>query len=127
MQATIVEITNETKGKLPSLPFLELKNEILGKKYSLSIAYVSPAKMKKMNAQTRGKDYATDILSFELSKTSGEIIICPKAIEKKAPDFDMTIKKYNLFIVIHGMLHLKGYAHSSRMERAETLFLRRFS
>lgn len=127
MQDVTIEITNETKGKLPSLPFLELKNAILGKKYSLSIAYVSPAKMKKMNSTTRGKDYATDILSFELSKTSGEIILCPKIIEKKAPDFGMTIKKYNLFIVIHGMLHLKGYAHGSRMERAETLFLRRFS
>lgn len=118
---------NETKGKLPRLPFLELKNAILGKKYELSIVYLNPAKAKKLNAAHRGKDYATDILSFPLSKNSGEIVLCPPVIKKKAPDFDMTVEKYNKFIVIHGMLHLKGYAHGSRMERAEKLFLRRFS
>lgn len=127
MKDETVAISNETKGKLPSLPFVHLKNDILGKKYSLSIVYVSPAKMKKLNAAHRGKDYATDILAFELTPTSGEIILCPSAIAKKAPEFGMTEKKYNLFIVIHGMLHLKGYAHSSRMERAEKLFLHRFS
>lgn len=122
-----LQISNETKGKLPRLPFLDMKNAILSKKYELSIVYISPAKMKKMNAAHRGKDYATDILSFPLSKTSGEIFLCSKAIAKKAPEFDMTEKKYNVFIVIHGLLHLKGYDHSSRMERAEKLYLRRFS
>ncbi len=127
MKDNTVEITNETKGKLPRLPFLDLKNAILGKKYELSIVYISTAKAKKFNQSFRQKDYATDILSFPLSKNSGEIILCPKIIAKKAPEFGMTEKIYNKFIVIHGMLHLKGYEHSSRMEQAEKLFLRRFS
>jgi probable rRNA maturation factor len=81
----------------------------------------------KLNTAHRGKDYATDILSFPLSKKSGEIVLCPQIIKKKSAEFGMTEQKYNKFIVIHGMLHLKGYAHGSRMEQAEKLFLRRFS
>ncbi len=127
MSNDTLELTNETKGKLPSLPFLDMKDAILGKKYELSIAYVGLAKAKRLNTEHRQKDYATDILSFPYSKTSGEIILCPKIIAKKAAEFDMTEKKYNVFIVIHGMLHLKGYAHGSRMERAEKTFLRRFT
>jgi probable rRNA maturation factor len=127
MQDQTLDITNETKGKLPSLPFLDMKNAILGKSYELSIAYVNPAKAKKLNTGFRQKEYATDILSFPLSKKSGEIVLCPPVIKKKAAEFGMTEKKYNVFIVIHGMLHLKGYAHGSRMERAEKVYLRRFS
>ncbi len=127
MSGDSLTIKNETKGKLPRLPFLELKEAILGKSYELSIVYVSPAKMKKLNMQHRGMDYATDILSFPLGKKSGEMILCSSAIAKKAPKFGMTEKKYNVFIVIHGLLHLKGYDHGSRMERAETVYLRRFS
>ncbi len=127
MKDETLEITNETKGKLPSLPFLVIKNTILGKKYDLSIVYLNPAKAKKLNASFRQKDYATDILSFPLSKISGEIFLCPKIISKKAAEFGMTEKIYNKFIVIHGMLHLKGYEHSSRMEQAEKKFLKLFS
>ncbi len=131
MKDETLSILNETKGKyrgkLPRLPFVELKNAILGPKYELSIAYVNPAKAKKLNTAHRGKNYATDILSFPFSKKSGEMILCPQIIKKKAAEFGQTVQKYNTFIVIHGMLHLKGYEHSSRMERAEKLFLRRFS
>lgn len=122
-----LSIKNETKGKLPSLPFAQIKDAILGKKYELSITYLGLDKAKKLNTTYRQKNYATDILSFPLSKKSGEIILCPKIIEKKAKEFEMTPKIYNKFIVIHGMLHLKGYEHGSRMEKAEKLFLRRFS
>lgn len=127
MNDETLELTNETKGKLQRLPFLDMKNAILGKKYELSIVYIHPIKAKKLNRTYRDKDYATDILSFPLSKKTGEIILCPVIIKKKATDFGMTLQKYNVYIVIHGMLHLKGYAHGSRMERAEKLFLRRFS
>lgn len=127
MKEETLSIINETKGKLPRLPFIELKNAILGKNYSLSIAYLNPTKAKKLNSEHRQKDYATDVLSFPYSKKTGELILCLKIIQKKALEFEMTEKKYNLFIVIHGMLHLKGYAHGSRMEQAEKLFLRRFS
>jgi probable rRNA maturation factor len=132
---TTLSIVNETKGSLSrelittsnALLLAKIKNAILGKKYELSIAYLNPAKAKKLNANYRGKDYATDVLSFPLSKKSGEIVLCPPIIKKKAVEFGMTTEKYNKFIVIHGMLHLKGYAHGSRMEQAEKLFLRRFS
>ena len=127
MKDETLSITNETKGKLPRLPFLDLKNAILGKKYEQNIAYLTQNKTKKFNIAYRQKDYATDILSFPLTKTSGEIILCPKIVAKKAAEFGMTEKKYNVFIVIHGMLHLKGYEHGSRMERAEKVYLRRFS
>jgi len=112
-------VINKTKGKLPSLPFVILKNDILGEKYSLSLAFISAKKSKEINKAYRGKDNPTNILSFPLSKTEGEILICPSTVKKETKKFDRNFRELLGFLVIHGMLHLKGMEHSSRMEREE--------
>ena len=99
--------------------FSIIKNEILGKKYSLSIACVDEKTSKEINNKYRDKNKPTNILSFSLSKNLGEIILCPSVIKKEAKNFNKTFPKFLDFLVIHGMLHLKGFEHSSRMEELE--------
>jgi probable rRNA maturation factor len=120
------EITNTTKGKLPRLPFDELKNEILGKNYELSISFVTASQSRTINRTYRQKDYATNILSFELTKTSGELIIEPKCVARDAVNFDMDYPNFLTYLLIHGMLHLKGMDHSSTMDRYETRYKKKF-
>ena len=122
-----ISILNKTKGKLPRLPFVQLKNAILGEKYELSLVFVSPKESHKINLQYRNKDNPTNVLSFPLSKTSGEIFLDQKTSAKDAPNFDMTQSQFLQFLVIHAMLHLKGYEHGSTMERQEKKFLKIFS
>ena len=117
-----LSISNQSKGKLPSVPLLSLKDEILGKKYFLSIAYVSPSVSRKLNKTWRGKDKATNILSFELSKNSGELIICPSVVKKEIKNFEKNFTEFLGFLVIHGMLHLKGMAHGAIMEEEESKY-----
>ena len=105
---------------------LNLKNQILGEEYDLSLVFVSPKESQKINLATRAKDNPTNVLSFPLSETSGEIFIDPKTSAKDAPNFDMTPSKFILFLVIHAMLHLKGYEHGSTMEKQEKKFLKIF-
>lgn len=120
-------MTVSTKGTLPSVPFLALKEKVLGKKYELSIRFVAPAEAQALNIAHRNKDYIPNTLSFPLSKTSGEIILCRSAIRKQYKEFEMTYEKYMTFIVIHSMLHLKGYEHGSTMERKERDLLALFT
>ncbi len=112
-------IINKTKNKLPRLPFLKIKNDILGKKYSLSIAYVSEKKSREINKKYREKNKAPNVLSFSLRKNEGELILCPTVVKREAKDFSKTFDQFLGFLVIHGMLHLKGMTHSSTMNRAE--------
>ncbi|MCE9585103.1 rRNA maturation RNase YbeY [Candidatus Nomurabacteria bacterium] len=112
-------ITNTTKGRIPSCPFELIKNDILGDKYDLSIAFVSEKKSQEYNKTYRGKDKSTNILSFAYSKKEGELIICPAVVKKEAKNFDRNYKNFLGYLVIHGMLHLKGMQHSSRMDKAE--------
>ena len=96
-----------------------IKNDILGKKYSLSIALVSAKKSREINKKYRKKDKPTNVLSFAFNKNEGELLLCPSVIKKEMKKFGRSYKELEGFLVIHGMLHLKGFQHSSKMEREE--------
>ncbi|MFA5840804.1 MAG: rRNA maturation RNase YbeY [Candidatus Paceibacterota bacterium] len=119
-------IINTTKGKLPSLPFVKIKDDILGKNYILSLAFVDEKTSKKINKEYRKKDKPTNILSFLLHKNEGEIIMCPSVIKKEAKNFDRNFSQFMGFLVIHGMLHLKGHEHSSIMEKLEAKYDKKY-
>jgi probable rRNA maturation factor len=99
--------------------FEKIKNDILGKNYELSIALVAKEKSIEINKKYRKRDSATNVLSFAYSKNTGELILCPVIIRAEAKNLNRTYRQWLGFLVIHGMLHLKGMKHSSRMERAE--------
>ncbi len=120
-------IINKTRVRIPILPFLTIKNKILGKDYSLSIAFVDKKTSRKINQTYRNKNKATNILSFTLSKKVGEIVMCPSIIKIEAKDstknFGKNYAKLFGFLIIHGMLHLKGMKHGSKMEKEEKKYL----
>ena len=99
-----------------------IKNEILGKKYSLSIACVDEKTSRELNKKYRGKNKPTNILSFPLRKDMGEIVLCPAVIKREAKKFGRTFDKFLSFLVIHGILHLDGMKHGSTMEEREKFY-----
>jgi|SRR3989344_3298774 len=120
-------ITKLTKGKLPSLPLKDIKEIILGKNYELSITFVGRKLSEEINKKYRKKNKPTDILSFPLSKKSGELIINLEQVRLSASFEKKNYLKYLGYIVIHGLLHLKGLDHSSTMERKEDQIKNRFN
>ncbi|MCF7834342.1 MAG: rRNA maturation RNase YbeY [Candidatus Pacebacteria bacterium] len=121
-----IDIINKTKGRLPSLPFELLKKDILGKEYSLSVAFVGEKESQKINYLYREKNNPTNVLSFSLSKNNGELVLCPKKIKSETEKFGKTYSELLLFLVIHGMLHLKGMQHSARMEAEEKKYYEKY-
>ncbi len=116
-------IANNTKGKLPSLPFLRIKERVLGKSYDLSVVFIGDKRSRDLNKHYRGKDKPTNILSFPLSASEGEVFINLRQAKKDAPRFK---KRYNTFVgflFIHGLLHLKGMEHGRKMEQEEERFM----
>lgn len=119
-------ITQTTKGKLPRLPFEDMKDAILGKRHTISLVFIGDTRSKKLNKLYRGKEKSANILSFPLDKKSGEIFINPNQAKKDAKKFDTTPSKFIGFLFIHGLLHLKGYAHGSTMEGKEQMLRKKF-
>lgn len=126
-QSDNITIINKTKSKLPRLPFLSIKNAVLGEEYDLSVSFLSPLMQKKINKKYRDKNSTTNILSFPLSDISGEITFDLEKVNQDAPNFDMNKTTFLKFLFIHGLLHLKGYEHSSIMEKEEKKYMKKFS
>lgn len=98
----------------------------MGDAYSLSVIFTTPKKIEKLNRSYRGKPTSTDILSFGLSKTEGELYISMPDVVRKAPLFYLSTKKYLEYLFIHGLIHLKGLDHGRAMEIAEKKYCNRF-
>lgn len=110
----------------PEWPYEAIKDAILGKKYSLSLTFVGPAKAQKLNLTYRQKDYVPNVLSFPLDATAGEIIICPTVAKTQAEDFDLSTEGYIAYLFIHGCVHLKGHDHGDTMDKLEQKYVRQF-
>lgn len=120
-------VRNTTQTKAPSLPYKEIKEKVLGKTYDLSLAFIGRTRAQNLNKQLRGKDKPANVLSFELSEESGEVTLCLETIKKEAPKFDHTFKKHVGYLFIHGLFHLKGMDHGSRMEGEERRIMKAFN
>ena len=118
-------LTNTTRSKT-NVPYLDIKNEILGRGYKLSLALVGEKRARAVNKRSRQKEYAPNVLSFPLGKSEGEIYLTPSVAKREAPRFDHTFKRHLTFLYIHGLLHLKGFDHGPKMERLEQKYLAKY-
>jgi len=112
-------IHKTTKGRPPRLPFLKIKEVVLGKKYDLSLIFIGSTRSKTLNKKYRGKDKPANILSFPLVEDEGEIFIDLREAGRTAKNFNRKYENFVGFLLIHGLLHLKGFAHGSKMEDEE--------
>lgn len=126
MKGENFHITNTTKSKLPNFDFVAMKEAVLGKKYELSVIIVGKKEIQKLNNEYREINKPTDILSFPLSDSFGEIYINPEMTELESKKFDRDYDNFFAFIFIHGLVHLKGFDHGSTMEGIEARFRKQF-
>lgn len=120
-------ITSAVKNYPTQHPYEQMKNDILGKKYSLSLAFVGATTAQKLNVEHRKKTYVPNVLSFPLTDDTGEIFITPAVAKKEAKRFAMTIDGYIGFLFVHALLHLKGLDHGDTMDKAEKKYCRKYA
>ena len=116
---------SKTVADYPALPYRQIKEDILGAHYSLSLVFVGSTRARTLNKKYRKKTYIPNVLSFPLDEARGEVYITPEIAKREAHKFDMTYREYVGYLFIHGLLHLKGHLHGDTMEKAEKYYLRK--
>jgi probable rRNA maturation factor len=101
----------------------------------VTIALVSDARVRALNRRYRGKDYATDVLSFPAREREtsagrylGDIVIATGVARRQARDLGHSLAAELRILALHGLLHLLGYDHErdrGRMRTLEQRLLRR--
>ena len=122
-----VSIKNLTRRSLRSerRVFSAIVKEVLPG-WDISLVFVDAKKARTLNEKLRGKKYVPNVLSYIVGEKGAEIIICPSEAKKQAPDYNLQPTTYNLYLFIHGVLHIKGWAHGATMERCERNLLAKF-
>jgi probable rRNA maturation factor len=98
---------------------------------AVTLRFVGAREGQTLNALYRGKDYATNVLTFVYDETSpltGDIVLCAPVLRHEARAQGKTVDGHCAHLVVHGMLHLQGYDHQTdraarAMEARETAIL----
>ena len=89
----------------------------------VALRIVDEAEGRELNRDYRGKDYATNVLTFPLADDPvlmGDIVLCHAVVEKEAQEQSKPLEAHYAHLVVHGMLHMQGYNHETD-EEAETM------
>ena len=98
----------------------------------LSVAFMDDAQIQALNAQYRGKDKPTNVLSFPpdgFNPVMGDIALAYETCALEAAQKDISLRDHAAHLIIHGYLHLSGYDHendadASKMEALEITALK---
>lgn len=124
------DITNTTRRasskRVLSLPFQKIAKHILGNAYELSLVICGDTLATAMNKQYRQKSYSPNILSFPLTKKSGEIFLNIRVAEREAKKYIIPLNVRVGYLFIHGCVHLSGLNHGEQMDRLEKKYLKQF-
>lgn len=85
----------------------------------LSMVFCDDDAIKDINKEYRGKDEATDVLSFPMElenfvpeiRMLGDIVISTDTAKRQAEEFKHSVLTEIVILMIHGLLHLHGYDH----------------
>jgi probable rRNA maturation factor len=96
----------------------------------ITLRIVGAREGRELNRRFRKKEKATNVLSFPYGRGHGDVVLCHPVIAREARAQGKSLSAHYAHLVIHGILHLRGYDHASgrqaaRMERVEIRALRR--
>ena len=127
---------SEDRSGFPGLPAAQqwrrwiwqaLKHD--GARAEIGLLLLDEAEARAYNRDYRGKDYATNVLSFALDEGEthpalsdglhGDLVICPQVVLKEAAEQGKTPEQHYAHLTVHGVLHLMGYDHIEETEAEE--------
>ena len=99
----------------------------------VTIRLVDEEEGRTLNHAYRGKDYATNVLTFVYDTEPvcrGDIVLCAPVVSREAVEQVKSPEAHYAHLVVHGMLHLQGYDHEEdgearAMEAVETHIMKR--
>jgi len=110
---------------LPSRPRLRRwVQSALERSAEVTIRFVDAEEGQSLNRDYRGKDYATNVLSFVYETRPlvlGDLVVCLPVVVREAQEQGKTVDAHFAHMIVHGILHLHGYDHETSAKDAEKM------
>ncbi len=111
-----IQIASELANIPAKLQFKKWAKAALRVDTEVTIRIVDAQEALELNSTYRGKDYATNVLTFPLTETPhlmGDIIICAPVVVAEAAAQHKPLEAHFAHLTVHGVLHLHGYDHEN--------------
>ena len=98
----------------------------------IAVRIVGTAEGRALNREYRGKDYATNVLTFDYTMEpviSADLVLCAPVVAQEAKEQGKTLEEHYAHLLVHGTLHAQGYEHETNevdaleMEALEVLLV----
>jgi probable rRNA maturation factor len=97
----------------------------------MTVRLVDAAEGQSLNREFRGRDHATNVLTFDYSRApvvTADLVLCAPVIEREAREQALSLEAHYAHLLVHGTLHAQGFDHESDdearvMEARETRIL----
>jgi probable rRNA maturation factor len=98
----------------------------------IAVRIVGAEEGQALNRQYRGKDYATNVLTFDYARrpvVAADLVLCAPVVEREAREQGKTLEAHYAHLLVHGTLHAQGYDHEAgerealEMEALEILLM----
>ena len=113
------------KKQLPKALLTRVVQAALFAPAELTLRFVDAAEAQVLNRDFRGKDYATNVLTFaytedsEAEVTLADLVFCSDVLLAEAQQQQKTVQQHAVHLIVHGVLHAQGYDHEDDEEAAE--------
>jgi len=80
----------------------------------ITVRIVDAEEAQQLNSEFRGKDYATNVLTFDYTQepvVMADLVICAEVVEDEAKKARIDIAAHYAHMLVHGTLHAQGYDH----------------
>ncbi len=86
----------------------------------ITLAFVDGRTGRRLNQGFRGRDYATNVLTFAYRERPilADIVVCTPVLRREAREQGKTLRQHLAHLVVHGVLHAHGYDHQGDREAA---------
>jgi probable rRNA maturation factor len=87
----------------------------------ITLRVVGEDEARELNRGYRGKDYATNVLTFDYQRTSvvvADIVLCAPVVAREAREQRKGIEAHYAHLVVHGVLHALGFDHERALDAA---------
>ena len=87
----------------------------------VTVRFVDAIEGRAINAEFRGKDYATNVLTFVYDDDhprAGDVVLCAPVVRREATTQHKPLAAHYAHLVVHGMLHLQGFDHEREADAA---------
>lgn len=90
----------------------------------ITVRLVDAEEGLQLNRDYRGKDYATNVLSFPYDVdpvVCGDLVLCAPVVAREAAEQNKSLTAHYAHLIVHGLLHLQGYDHEAGERQARQM------